>query len=91
MYKVVNSQDKKIILVNGDIVNPTLTLESKFDDRAQIVWYNNEYVLFLANRVGTYNRAKEWFPEAIKALEKLKKGLNTEYDKIRKSKIRRTD
>lgn len=72
MYKVTET-DKSIILINGDVVNPILTLESKFDDRAQIVWYNNEYVLFLANRVGTYNRAKEWFPEATKALNEISK------------------
>lgn len=70
MYNVVKT-DKKVLLSNGADVTPLLTLADEFEGRAQIIMDDGCYVLCLANRVGTYNTVKHWFPEAAKALHGL--------------------
>ena len=67
VYTVVKT-DKKILLSSGSNGQPIITLESEYEDRAQIIVDDNCYVLCVANRVGTYNTVKRWFPEAITAL-----------------------
>jgi len=68
MYTVVSKPDKKILSTTGLNLKPIITLEDKFDGRLQICLDDGGYVLYTANRVGTYNKAYHWFPEVIKAL-----------------------
>lgn len=68
MYTVVKKTDKKVLSVSGQNLRPEITFEDEYDGRMQICYDDGCYVLWIANRVGTYKAATHWPTEIIDAV-----------------------